>query len=177
MALQEARQDNQDMERQVFRLVGHVFQKGVEMKEYHGLSNTRQYSIWHDMKNRCSNSKFIHYKNYGGRGIKVCRRWSESFVAFWEDMKDGYCEDLTIDRINNDGNYEPSNCKWSTPAEQSLNKRIYKNNRLGARGVQLRDYGKYRARIRIQGKLINLGQFDTIEKAIIARKKAEQVRV
>lgn len=93
----------------------------------HGASKSRLYTIWRDMKLRCYNKKQIGYKNYGARGIKVCNEWLYDFISFknWA-MDSGYQNGLTLDRLDNDGNYEPSNCKWSTPKEQSNHKR---NNR------------------------------------------------
>ena len=89
----------------------------------HGLSSHPMYSIWKAMKKRCNNKNDKKYLDYGGRGIIVCREWMESFESFYFDMKDSYYLGLTIDRINNDGNYEPKNCKWSTRKEQCNNKR------------------------------------------------------
>lgn len=92
------------------------------MKEQHGMTNTRIYSIWCKMKERCNNPNNKKYQNYGGRGISVCDEWNNSFLNFYNDMIDSYSDDLTIDRIDVNGNYEKSNCKWSTLYEQSLNK-------------------------------------------------------
>jgi len=86
------------------------------------------YNSWRDMKRRCHNPNRKAYKNYGGRGIKVCDRWMD-FVNFLEDM--GECpEGLTLDRINNDGNYEPGNCRWATRKQQVQNRRDQKNQKL-----------------------------------------------
>lgn len=87
----------------------------------HGMTNTRLYNIWTGMKSRCENKNDKFYHRYGGRGIKVCESW-KSFDKFMEwAIPNGYDEVLKIDRINNDGDYEPENCKWSTQIEQSNN--------------------------------------------------------
>jgi len=90
----------------------------------HRLTGTRVYRIWQAMLNRCRNKKTINYYNYGGKGISVCKRW-ESFENFLFDMGNPL-DSQSIDRINNNGNYEPNNCKWSTRSEQCRNK---SNNR------------------------------------------------
>lgn len=80
----------------------------------------REYRIWTDMKTRCYNPNASRYPRYGGRGITVCDRWKHDFKAFLKDM--GPCpKGLSIDRIDNDGDYEPSNCKWSDPRQQTIN--------------------------------------------------------
>ena len=90
----------------------------------HKLSETRLYRIWVHMKNRCYNNKDQNYKNYGGRGIKVTESWLESFISFYEwSMANGYDEKLSIDRIDNDGDYSPQNCRWVTQKVQSNNTR------------------------------------------------------
>lgn len=87
----------------------------------HGLCGTGAYSSWQELRRRCLNRNNIGYADYGGRGIKVCERWA-SFAAFFADMGTRPAG-MTLDRINNDGNYEPGNCKWSTPSEQAKNRR------------------------------------------------------
>jgi hypothetical protein len=92
----------------------------------HGMSYPRHrlYVIWANMKQRCHYTKCSHYPNYGGRGITVCQEWQDSFEAFYEwAMSSGYEDHLSIDRINCDGNYEPSNCRWATMKEQQNNRR------------------------------------------------------
>lgn len=86
----------------------------------HGASHTTEYSVWLGMRKRCHYSKHPHYARYGGRGIKVCARWSV-FENFFSDMGPRPSTSHTLDRINNDGNYEPSNCRWATAIEQRNN--------------------------------------------------------
>lgn len=88
----------------------------------HGMSNTRLYTIWALMKSRCYNPSRKEYPRYGGRGIKVCDEWMEfdSFMRWAVD--NGYSEDLTLDRVNNDGDYTPSNCRWASRKVQSFNR-------------------------------------------------------
>lgn len=94
----------------------------------HGKRYDRLYSIWRSMKKRCNNANDDHYYLYGGRGIKVCDEWNSYFIAFYNwAIQNGYNSNLTIDRINPNGDYEPSNCRWSTPKQQGRNRR---SNRL-----------------------------------------------
>jgi hypothetical protein len=82
-----------------------------------------EYNVWHNMKKRCTKPKYQAYKDYGGRGISVCDRWLNSFANFFEDMGERPTNKHSLDRENNDGNYEPSNCRWATKEEQNSNKR------------------------------------------------------
>lgn len=87
----------------------------------HGMRYTRVYATWRNMKRRCLNPNAEMYPKYGGRGIKVCDRWLR-FESFWEDMKEGYSDDLTLERNDVNGNYCKENCRWATPQEQATNK-------------------------------------------------------
>lgn len=99
-------------------------EKTIEMNTTHGGTHSRLYSIWASMKSRCNNPQNKAYSYYGGRGIRVCEEWEKDFSAFrdWAESH-GYSPELTLDRINPDGNYEPNNCKWATWHEQRINQR------------------------------------------------------
>lgn len=90
----------------------------------HGQSHTRLYYVWQAMIRRCYKENEQSYKNYGARGIKVCNKWKKDYKEFYNwAMQNGYKEGLSIERINNNRNYEPNNCKWATSKEQSYNTR------------------------------------------------------
>lgn len=147
----------------------------------HGMSETRFYKIWVGMRQRCYNEKDTGYKYYGGRGITVCDRWNK-FENFYDDMYESYLkhvkehgeENTSIDRIDNNGNYEPSNCRWTNQTKQLINQRERSDNTSGHTGVswnKLRN--KWRAYITIDGKIKHLGYFVEKEMAIRVRRAYE----
>lgn len=93
----------------------------------HGMSHSSEYKIWAGIKKRCHNPRQREFHLWGGRGITMCGRWRESFEAFFSDMGKRPSARHSIDRIDNNGNYEPQNCRWATPIEQSANSRKTKH--------------------------------------------------
>lgn len=131
-------------------------------------------NIYHGMKQRCYYPRHKGYKLYGGRGITVCDEWKNSSKAFFEwALANGYKDHLTLDRIDSDGNYEPSNCRWISRREQAANRRTKSNT--GVVGVYYhKRSNRYEAHIRIDGVLRHLGSSKSLDEAIAFRKKAEE---
>lgn len=109
------------------------------LRKTHGMSGTPEYNSWNSMKDRCRNKDNQDFKNYGGRGITVCDRWLNSFENFFADMGPKPSPNHSIDRKDNDGNYYPGNCKWSTILEQANNtgklKLFYATSPIGRRYI------------------------------------------
>ena len=109
----------------------------------HQKINTKLYRTWQNMKRRCDTPSSNSYKNYGGRGIKVCDKWKNDFMSFYNwAMENGYRDDLTIDRIDVNGNYEPNNCRWVTQIEQANNKRNNKVIEYNGKRLTLSQWSK-----------------------------------
>ncbi len=104
------------------------------------MSNTRFYRIWKDMFTRCNNPNYRLYKNYGGRGITICEEWKR-FENFRDDMFESYDDKLSIDRIDNNGNYSKENCRWADDTTQNRNRRMFKLNKDKIR--EIREKYKY----------------------------------
>ena len=137
--------------------------------EKHGLSNNKFYRIWSDMLRRCNNYKTAGYENYGGRGITVYKDWLDvrNFIAWAEST---YIEGYTLDRIDNNGSYEPSNCRWADKTTQNINQRMKKNNTSGYVGVAWnKTHQLWVSYIHLDKKRHDVGTFKDKMEAIIAR--------
>ena len=141
-----------------------------ETHKTHGLTYTRLYNTWKGIKKRTLNPKDKAYTDYGGRGITICEEWKNDFMSFHDwAMSNGYSDELSIDRIDNDGNYEPNNCRWTTQIIQTRNQRIRKNNTSGYKGVSfVKSRNNYTTYICVNNNKIHLGYFPTAEEGAIA---------
>lgn len=145
------------------------------MSTTHGMSRTKSYKRWCNIRRRCCNPADKAYKDYGGRGITMCDRWLNSFTDFHKDVGDAPSPEHTLDRIDNDKGYEPSNVRWATRAEQNANRRLeaFSHSKSGYRGIQRhKAANKWVARIWADGKQRYLGIYDTPELASEAYQSA-----
>lgn len=108
------------------------YQRAYQQKIRKNNIKLRLKYIWYGIKHRCLNTKNPAYVNYGGRGIKICSQWENSFESFYNDVGRKYLPGLTLERINNNGDYNKKNCKWIPKGEQALNRRNNKNNKIYA---------------------------------------------
>jgi hypothetical protein len=140
-------------------------------KTTHGESKTRLYHTWRMMRYRCQNKNLPIYQKYGARGISVCDKWDKSYIAFrdWA-LSNGYRDDLTIDRIDGDGDYCPENCRWVDYYIQNTNLRISTRNKSGHIGISFENRRKkWKATISVNKKFIQIGEYRDINDAINAR--------
>lgn len=140
----------------------------------HGMTKTPTFSTWLSMQQRCTNPNHPSYKYYGDRGITVCNEWKKSFSSFLKDMGIRP-KGTSIDRFpNNNGNYEPGNCRWATPQEQCRNRRLRNDNKTGAQGIYWHKVEKkYHVSITSNHIRHNIGYFVRLEDARAARRVAE----
>lgn len=138
--------------------------KKTGKKTKHGLSYTKLYYKWNSMKDRCYNIKNKRYYDYGGRGIKICEDWLKDFLSFFNwALENGYKDNLTIDRIDVNGNYCPENCRWATAKEQANNRRPFRAKYIS--------YDKNRKKWAVVVKHNYVGRYNDLEDAIISRDK------
>lgn len=150
------------------------------------MSNSKSHpleKIYYNMMYRCYEKESINYGYYGGRGIRVCDRWNRlsnppgiGFKNFVADMGERPSDLYTLDRINDDGDYEPSNCRWATKSEQCRNRRIFSTNKSGFPGINYnRAMKKWHVRIGVNNVRYHLGFFDKLEDTVCVRNHAQML--
>lgn len=142
-----------------------------------GQSSHPLYKTYESMVERCYNKKGRDYSNYGGRGISICEEWrgTEGFIKFAEFMGTRPSPGMQIDRIDNDGNYEPNNVRWATRRQQALNTRLRVTNTSGAKGISWeKRRNLWHARLTVNYKNIHVGYFKDFQDAVRARAEREE---
>ncbi len=139
--------------------------------ERHGLTKTNEYRSWSAAKARCFNTNHHKYAHYGARGITMCEEWAQSFSSFLRDMGYRPSPSHSLDRIDNDGNYEPSNCRWATQNTQASNKRqgLPRSGFTGVYRCEAKGKRVWVYEVILEGKRHRSRRYDTPEQAAIAR--------
>lgn len=134
------------------------------------------YKAWKSIQDRCYIVDRDNFERFGGKGIRVCDEWLDSFDSFLKwSLENGYSDEFNLNRIDITGNYEPNNCRWSTVYKQMQNRGMFKNNKTGVNGVTYSEkQGRFRAYISRDDIRKNLGSFPTLEEAKKARLHAEE---
>ena len=147
----------------------------IENITKHGMNQSRAYQCWADMKVRCDNPSHASYPAYGGRGISYCNKW-KTFEGFWEDMKEAYQDDLTLNRRDNDGDYCKENCSWDTKHFQGHMRRKLEGTLLKSIGMTYdKKAMKYRVRMKILEEPYSFGSYETEEDAAKAYDDASEL--
>lgn len=133
----------------------------------HGLSKSKLYPVWYSMVTRCTDRSYSGFENYGGRGISLCDDWYDLTKFYTWAIANGYSYDLQLDRIDNNGNYEPSNCRFVSRRVNNNNQRR-RTSTLGYTGVASKG-SNYRAHVSVMYRSIHIGMFPTIKEAVEAR--------
>ncbi len=145
-----------------------------KLYENHDYVGTQEYNSWSNMRRRCLDKEDGSYENYGGRGITVCDRWSNSFLSFIEDMGDKPFSNYSLDRIDNDKGYYKENCRWADRTTQNINQRIRKDNKSGIKGVFFDNTRNiWTSVLYFKNKRVHIEYHESKEDAILARKNAE----
>ena len=143
------------------------------MNQLHNKSSTPEYTAWCSMKTRCYNPNYQYYEHYGARGIEVADEWINDFRAFYNHVGPRPSAKHSLDRIDNNGNYEPGNVRWATDSQQKLNRGKQKNNTTGTRNVyhiSTRKSMPYRVDATVNQKRVLVGYFHTEKEALAGKK-------
>jgi hypothetical protein len=149
--------------------------KKVGGQETHCMTGTVYHNLWKNIKQRCYNKNNSSYKNYGARGIKMHEPWFNDFQTFFDYIGEKPSENHSLDRINNEGNYEPGNVRWADRTTQNRNQRTRKDNKSKTKGVSFRkSMKKWVVYINYNKKRKHIGYYEDLSTAEAARKKAEE---